>query len=135
MNAQPLAGVPVLLVEDNTDGRELLEAFLRFVGANVRSAANAEDAFELFKQTVPAVVITDIVLPRHDGVWLLEQVRASTAGVHVIALTGRALPADTLRLRSLGFDEHLVKPVDLNAMISAIVRLTGRPGEVQRDAQ
>ena len=125
MTAQPLAGVSILLVEDNTDGRELLEAFLRFVGANVRSAANAEEALELFKQSVPAVVITDIVLPGRDGVWLLEQVRASTAGVHVIALTGRVLPADTSRLRSLGFDEHLAKPVDLDEMIAAIVRRTG----------
>ena len=122
MIAQPLAGVSILLVEDNTDGRELLEAFLRFVGANVRSAANAEEAFVLFKQSAPAVVITDIVLPGHDGVWLLEQVRASTTGVRVIALTGRVLPADRLRLRSLGFDEQLAKPVDLDEMIAAIVR-------------
>jgi DNA-binding response OmpR family regulator len=129
MRAQPLAGVSILLVEDNTDGRELLEAFLRFVGANVRSAANAEEAVELFKQSAPAVVITDIVLPGHDGVWLLEQVRASTVRACVIALTGRVLPADTLRLRSLGFDEHLTKPVDLDAMIAAIVRRRERPGE------
>jgi DNA-binding response OmpR family regulator len=127
MKPQPLAGVSVVLVEDNTDGRELLEAFLRFVGANVRSAANAEEGFHLLKQSAPAVVITDIVLPGHDGVWLLEQVRASIPGVRVIALTGRALPADTLRLRSLGFDEHLAKPVDLDAVIAAIVTLTGRP--------
>jgi CheY-like chemotaxis protein len=125
MIAQPLAGVSILLVEDNTDGRELLEAFLRFVGANVRSAANADEAFVLFKQSAPAVVITDIVLPGHDGVWLLEQVRASTTDVPVIALTGRALPADTLRLRSLGFDEHLAKPVNLDEMIAAILRLDG----------
>ena len=51
MKPQPLAGVSVVLVEDNTDGRELLEAFLRFVGANVRSAANAEEGFHLFKQS------------------------------------------------------------------------------------
>ena len=129
MSAQPLAGVSILLVEDNTDGRELLEAFLRFVGANVRSVANAEEAFVLFKQSAPAVVITDIVLPGHDGVWLLEQVRASTTGVRVIALTGRVLPADRLRLRSLGFDEHLAKPVDLDEMIAAIVRRTGEARE------
>ena len=125
MIAQPLAGVSILLVEDNTDGRELLEAFLRFVGGNVRSVANAEEAFVLFKQSAPAVVITDIVLPGHDGVWLLEQVRASTTGVRVIALTGRVLPADRLRLRSLGFDEQLAKPVDLDEMIAAIVGRTG----------
>ena len=129
MTARPLAGVSILLVEDNTDGRELLEAFLRFVGANVRSAANADEAFELFKQSVPAVVITDIVLPGHDGVWLLEQVRAWTPGVGVIALTGRVLPADAVRLRSVGFDEHLPKPVDLDEMIAAITRRTGRAGE------
>jgi CheY-like chemotaxis protein len=129
MSAQPLAGVSILLVEDNTDGRELLEAFLRFVGANVRSVANAEEAFVLFKQSAPAVVITDIVLPGQDGVWLLEQVRASTPGVRVIALTGRVLPADRLRLRSLGFDEHLAKPVDLDEMIAAIVRRTGEARE------
>ncbi len=127
MKPQPLAGVSVILVEDNTDGRELLEAFLRFVGANVRSAANAEEGFQLFKQSAPTVVITDIVLPGHDGVWLLEQVRASMPGVRVIALTGRVLPADALRLRSLGFDEHLAKPVDLDAVIAAIVTPTGRP--------
>jgi two-component system, sensor histidine kinase len=127
MKAQPLAGVSVVLVEDNTDGRELLEAFLRFVGANVRSAANAEEGVQLFKQSAPTVVITDIVLPGHDGVWLLEQVRASMPGARVIALTGRVLPADALRLRSLGFDEHLAKPVDLDAVIAAIVTPTGRP--------
>src|SRR5687767_13174575 len=127
MKPQPLAGVSVVLVEDNTDGRELLEAFLRFVGANVRSAANAEEGFQLFMQSAPTVVVTDIVLPGHDGVWLLEQVRASMPGVRVIALTGRVLPADALRLRSLGFDEHLAKPVDLDAVIAAIVTPTGRP--------
>ena len=127
MKPQPLAGVSVVLVEDNTDGRELLEAFLRFVGANVRSAANAEEGFQLFMQSAPTVVVTDIVLPGHDGVWLLEQVRASMPGVRVIALTGRVLPADALRLRSLGFDEHLAKPVDLDAVIAAIVAPTGRP--------
>jgi DNA-binding response OmpR family regulator len=128
MKAQPLAGVSVLLVEDNTDAREILEAFLRFVGASVRSAVNADEGFELFKRSPPAVVITDIVLPGHDGMWLLEQIRASTAHLPVIALTGRVLPADTVRLRSAGFDEHLAKPVDLNEVIAAIVRLTGRPG-------
>ena len=129
MKPQPLAGVSVVLVEDNTDGRELLEAFLRFVGANVRSAPNAEEGFQLFKQLAPTVVITDIVLPGHDGVWLLEQVRASMPGVRVIALTGRVLPADALRLRSLGFDEHLAKPVDLDAVIAAIVTPTARAGK------
>ena len=127
MTEHPLAGVSILLVEDNTDGRELLEAFLRFVGASVRSAANADEAFQLFTQSAPAVVITDIVLPGHDGVWLLEQVRSWKPGVGVIALTGRVLPADALRLRSLGFDEHLGKPVDLDEMIAAIIRQTGRP--------
>ena len=128
MTAQPLAGISVLLVEDNTDGREMLEAFLRYVGASVRSAVNAEQAFELLEASAPSVVITDIVLPGHDGLWLLERVRALPSRLPVIALTGRVLPADTVRLRAAGFDEHLAKPVDLHEVIATIVRLTGRPG-------
>ena len=128
MTALPLAGLSILLVEDDPDGREVLETFLKFAGATVRAAASAEAGLELFKAAVPAIVITDIVLPGRDGLWLLDQIRAlaTVARVPVVALTGRVMPAEILRIRAAGFDAHLVKPVDLDDITEVITSVIRR---------
>jgi CheY-like chemotaxis protein len=63
---------------------------LMLAGAHVRSASNAEEALELLRASVPAVIITDIRMPGHNGLWLLDQVRALplSSAVPVIAYTG-----------------------------------------------
>jgi CheY-like chemotaxis protein len=128
MTPHSLAGVSILLVEDDPDGREVLETFLTYIGATVQSASTAEEGLERFKAAVPAIVITDIVLPGHDGLWLLGQIRALAVGarIPVIALTGRVLPSDIQRVRAAGFDTHLAKPVDLDDITDAVTRLTAR---------
>jgi CheY-like chemotaxis protein len=128
MSARPLEGLSVLLVEDDPDGREVLEMFLEFVGAIVRSAPTAEEGLDLLKAAHPAVVIADIGLPAHDGVWLLGQIRAldGVPRIPVIALTGRVLPSDMQRFRAAGFDAHLAKPVDLDDIAAVTATLTGR---------
>jgi CheY-like chemotaxis protein len=128
MSAQPLAGLSILLVEDDPDGREVLEIFLTHVGATVRSAATAVEALALFKAAPPGIVVTDIIMPGRDGVWLLEQMRAlpGIPRVPAIALTGRALRADVDRLRAAGFDANLVKPVDLDDIAVVIAQIAAR---------
>ena len=66
------------------------EMALMLAGAHVRSASNAEEALELLRASVPAVIITDIRMPGHNGLWLLDQVRALplSSAVPVIAYTG-----------------------------------------------
>jgi CheY-like chemotaxis protein len=117
-----LDGLSILLVDDNRDNRELLEESLSHFGATVRTASNAEDALQQFKDAPSALVVTDVAMPGRSGVWLLEQLRSLPAvgQVRVIAVTGRALPDEQQRLRTAGFDALMVKPLDLDDLVNAI---------------
>src|SRR5688572_31068289 len=121
-----LDGLSILLVDDNRDNRELLEESLSHFGATVRTASNAEDALQQFKDAPSALVVTDVAMPGRSGVWLLEQLRSLPAvgQVRVIAVTGRALPDEQQRLRAAGFDALMLKPLDLDDLVNAIAAVT-----------
>jgi CheY-like chemotaxis protein len=120
-----LDGLSILLVDDNRDNRELLGELLSHFGATVRTASNAEDALQQFKDAPAALVVTDVAMPGRSGVWLLEQLRSlPVAQVRVIAVTGRALPDEQQRLRAAGFDALMVKPLDLDDLVNAIAAVT-----------
>ena len=122
-----LEGLSILLVDDNRDNRELLEESLSHFGATVRTASNAEDALQYFKDAPAALVVTDVAMPGRSGLWLLEQLRSlPVAQVRVIAVTGRAMPQEQQRLRAAGFDALMVKPLDLDDLVGVIAAVTRR---------
>jgi len=123
----PLAGVSILLVDDDPDGRELLEYALSEAGGTVITASSATEALERFKTSSPSIVVTDVAMPALDGVWLCEQIRALAEGhrVPVVALTALVFPRDRDRIRAAGFDAHLPKPYgldDLQKVIELLIR-------------
>lgn len=128
MNPQPLAGLSILFVEDDAGMRVAFERFLTSRGATVRGASSAEEGLKLFKVAVPDVVIADLWLPGHDGVWLLDNIRTIAEGIRVpvIALTGMVLPTGVETLLAAGFDGHLEKPVNLDNMTTLIMTLNRR---------
>ncbi|HXU89028.1 MAG TPA: response regulator, partial [Methylomirabilota bacterium] len=75
-----LAGVFILLVDDDPDARELLEYALSEAGGTVVTASTAAEALERFKASSPSIVVTDVAMPSLDGVWLCEQIRALPGG-------------------------------------------------------
>jgi CheY-like chemotaxis protein len=119
---QRLAGISVLIVDDDADNCEILGISLTHLGVIVRTASSAEQALELFKASAPAIVLTDIAMQGRDGYWLLHEIRALPEGrsIPVIAVTGRATQRDRDALRAAGFDAHLVKPGDLDDMADLI---------------
>lgn len=126
---QPLAGLSVILVEDDLDNREILEFALTAEGASVRTAWGAEEALALCKFAPPAIVLTDITLPDRDGVWLLREIRDLLGlRVPVIALTGRAWPHEREAIEAAGFDTYLVKPADMDKIVAVIADLTRGTG-------
>ena len=71
-----LDGFSILVVDDDGDARELLEMYLVAAGATVTTASSAAEALERFNAFPPAVVVTDIAMPRLDGIWLLNAIRS-----------------------------------------------------------
>lgn len=124
-----LDGIRVLLVEDETDARELLEVVLQYADGEVISVGSAAAALEALKTDArPDVLLIDIVMPGHDGYWLLDQVRALVGGrvLPAVAVTGRTRIHDRARAMQVGFQAYLTKPVDPLELCRLIRDLAGR---------
>src|ERR1051326_7487007 len=125
---QSLAGLRVLVVEDEPDARELISLALKRSGAEVEAVASARDALSNLQAFTPDVLLSDIGLPSESGYDLIREIRAlssTVSKVPAIALTAFASDADRNLALSAGFHEHLAKPVEpahLVAMIRRVVR-------------
>ena len=121
-----LAGISVLVVDDDDDARELTELLLRQAGATVRSASSAREALDLFKAATPRVIVADIAMPQQDGMWLLREVRSvrGVPAIPIIAFTALALEHDRQKILAAGFTDHIIKPADPEEIVQAVVRAT-----------
>jgi CheY-like chemotaxis protein len=121
-------GRSILIIEDHDDAREALRALLELEGHRVDAAASGPHGVEMAKQRPPDVALVDIGLPEVDGYEVARRLRALGVGrPYLIALTGYGQPDDVRRARDAGFDAHLLKPVDPDALakvLSAVPRAT-----------
>lgn len=109
----------ILLVEDNQDAREATALLLQHLGWQVFAAKSGAEALELLRSLQPAAVLLDINLPDIDGYSLAAKLReAGLKDALLIALSGNQ--PDQLRAEQAGFDDHLVKPLDLSALNAAL---------------
>lgn len=109
----PERSLTVLVVEDNPDARQMLQAWLEQLGHRVYAAADGVEGLELARARQFDVALVDIGLPGLDGYQVAENLRASSAGraAMLVSITGYGRPEDSARAREAGFDAHLVKPV------------------------
>jgi two-component system CheB/CheR fusion protein len=115
-------GRRVLVVDDDVDAAEMLSQALRAVGHEVRHEHDGASALVAAAQFQPDVVLLDLALPGMDGIEVARRLRAYPAltGVSIVALTGRSQKADRSRSAAVGIESHLVKPVELEAVMKAI---------------
>lgn len=107
----------VLVVEDNTDAAESLALLLKLWGYMVYVAYDGAAALEMARIHQPAVVLLDIGLPGMDGYEVARRLRGADPVKPLLwAITGYEQEDDRLRSQEAGFDQHLVKPVDLDAL-------------------
>jgi len=108
----------VLIVEDNHDAGEMYRILIELAGHEVLLAEDGTRGLELLKSARPDIALVDIGLPGMDGYEIARRFRAEPdAGrVLLVALTGYGSSADRDRSRQAGFDLHLIKPVDPQAL-------------------
>jgi len=119
-----LAGVDVLLVDDDADFLESLEVALQARGARVTCAENVAAALAALDKALPDVIVSDLGMPEEDGYGLIRAVRARRPGaggdVPAIALTAYVGDHDRERSLAAGFRLHLAKPMDPGLLVQAI---------------
>jgi signal transduction histidine kinase len=126
----PLAGIRVLVVDDDPDARDLVTAVLGQSGAEVVTAASTQEALDALARARPHVLVSDLSMPGDDGYALLERVRALglDRGRHVaaVALTAFARAEDRARALAAGYAVHIPKPVEPAALVEVVARVAAR---------
>jgi signal transduction histidine kinase/CheY-like chemotaxis protein len=129
-----LAGISVLVVDDDEDTRALLAMALESCGAGVRTAGSAAEAMRRFDDAVPDVLVSDIGMAMEDGYELMRRIRTRPplAGGRVpsIALTAYASPADRAAALGAGYDAHVAKPFQPFEVASLIQTLASSRSRV-----
>jgi PAS domain S-box-containing protein len=130
-----LAGIRVLVVDDDADARDVLEAILAGAGAQVTLASSAGEAMELLSTKAPDLIVSDISMPGQDGYGFIRAVRAMPdphAGLPAIAVTAYGHPADRATALAAGFDRHVTKPLTPRDLVAAVATLA-RTGAANAD--
>jgi PAS domain S-box-containing protein len=113
----------VLIVDDNKDSADALAKLLQGGGHRTEVRYDGESAFAAAEALRPDVVLLDLGMPQVDGYEVCRRIRARSWGrrTRIVALTGWGRPEDRERTRAGGFDDHLVKPVEIGAL-EAVLR-------------
>ena len=110
----------VLVVDDNADAADMLKRALQTLGFVVAVALDGPSALERCTAFAPDIAVLDIGLPVMDGYELARRLRNVCPGIRLIAVTGYGLESDRERSAGAGFDDHLVKPIDLALLAKAL---------------
>ena len=120
-----LEGLRVLVLDDETDAREMVASALEAWGADVLMADAVPAALEAIARACPDVVVSDIGMPKEDGYAFVRRLRAlggEAGGLPAVALTAYARSTDAARAIASGFDFHVTKPVDPDDLRDVVAR-------------
>lgn len=112
----------VLVVDDEPIIRELMTQWLRGAGFEVTSASDADEAIDLARNHPPDVVVSDVRMPGHDGLWLTDRLRHQHPTTAIVIVTGLGDVNTAIRTLRLGVQDYLVKPIERQALMEAIAR-------------
>ncbi len=132
--AATLTDLRVLVVDDETDTRDLIKVILAGCGAEVKTCGTAAEALKTFQEWKPDVLVSDIGMPDEDGYSLIKKLRAlergDEASLPAVALTAYAGAEDRARALASGFQRHMAKPLEPRELIHVVAHLAEREAQV-----
>ncbi|MCO7191173.1 MULTISPECIES: ATP-binding protein [unclassified Pseudoalteromonas] len=128
-----LRGVNVLLAEDNLINQQIFAAMMKKTHANLTLANNGQLAMDCFYDTQPDLFFVDIQMPVMDGIEVCQQVKNTDYNKPLIAITANVLPEDVSRYLSLGFDDFVAKPIDMQALFDTVTRVMDKQLQTPSD--
>jgi CheY-like chemotaxis protein len=125
------SGLRVLVIDDNRDSADSATDVLRLLGNQVESAYDGEAGIAVASRLRPHMILLDLAMPGMDGFEARRRLLASESrDAFLVAMTGFGNEEDKRRTRAAGFDAHLTKPVELDALVSLLNEARSRAGKV-----
>jgi PAS domain S-box-containing protein len=125
-----LAGLSLLVLDDEEDARELVQTVLTQAGASVSLAATADQALAAVRQHKPDVIVSDIGMPGEDGYSFIRKLRSlpreEGGRIPALALTAYARADDRRKALAAGYQNHAAKPIEPQELLLVIANLAGR---------
>lgn len=128
-----LEDVRVLIVDDDRDVLESIEAAFQSEGALTQTVQDGNDAVKVCLEDPPDIVILDMMLPRRSGFLVLEKIKGREDSPLVIMVTANEGRRHQAYAESLGADAYMLKPVPLGKLLDAAVELLDRADDDQDD--
>ncbi|MEH2363938.1 hybrid sensor histidine kinase/response regulator [Nostoc sp.] len=132
--SMPLAGLRVLVVDDEADTRNFLSFMFEEYGAIAIAVASVDEALAIVEQAKPDILISDIGMSEQDGYTLIRKLRSlepeKGGRIPAIALTAYTREEDRLEALRAGFQQHLSKPIDPTKLIAMVANVLKLPLEV-----
>ena len=118
----------ILVVDDNADAAQAMATMLELLGHRVDVAFDGDQALRVAERVRPEVILMDLGMPNMNGYVAARRIRETGWGgdVLLVAVTGWGQQADRTASEQAGFDHHLVKPVELDAVQALVARLDAR---------
>jgi len=121
-----LDGTTVLVVDDESDSRELLATVFEGCGADVLRCGSAREALTLLETTPVSLVVADIAMPEIDGCELLERARRMRASLPAVAVSAYARPEDRQRALAAGYNGYCSKPIETPEFLQTVRTVLSR---------
>jgi len=112
--------ITVLVIDDSSFQRKIISGILTEGGYRVVSAENGKDGIDRVEKEQPDIIITDLLMPVHDGYWVLEQLKAMGCTTPVIIVTSDIQKTTEKRCKELGAAAFMNKPVEKSQVILTI---------------
>jgi two-component system sensor histidine kinase/response regulator len=120
-----LAGVDILVVEDNPMNQMVVRELLETAGAAVTIAGNGREALEQVARRTFNLVLMDLQMPELGGIEAARRLRAGGCAIPIVAMTASAMPGDQQRCLDAGMNDYLSKPIDLARMSAVLEKVLG----------
>lgn len=135
-SSPPVVG-SIMLVDDNVQNLELLQAYLEELGCPIRTATDGQEALDLVANDQPDIILLDIMLPRMSGFQICKKIKGSaeTRGIPIIMVTALNEVSDVERAVECGADDFLTKPVnrlELLTRVRSLLRVRNLQRELDR---
>lgn len=121
-----MSKIKLLLVEDEEVLASVIRETLELNGFEVCWAANGKEGWEMFRSFSPDVCVIDVMMPKKDGVTLVEEIRMTDDEIPIVFLTAKTSTADVIRGLSVGADDYMKKPFSIEELLLRVLGLLRR---------